>query len=202
MSANTTKKHKAQKPWHRGINPSKASTNPERVISAKGKSSLRTKATINRLNMYKDRPVRNRTGQIVHQTYQSKDLPTTRIEPNRKWFGKYYNIFVLLCQYMLLFIYVSQFLCVIYNYAQFMLATICSTPYMYSTIQGNTRVIGQKQLSNFVEEMSKTVANPYQFVLRQRKLPMALLTDTAKVQHLILNTRSYFSKLTIVHLSR
>ena len=82
-------KHKAQKPWHRGVNSSKASTNPERVVSGKGKPSLRTKATINRLNMYKERPVRDRGGKILHQNYQSKDLPNSRIEPNRKWFGNY-----------------------------------------------------------------------------------------------------------------
>eukprot|EP01087_Luapelamoeba_hula_P019073 TRINITY_DN626_c0_g1_i1.p1 TRINITY_DN626_c0_g1~~TRINITY_DN626_c0_g1_i1.p1 ORF type:complete len:769 (-),score=191.50 TRINITY_DN626_c0_g1_i1:137-2443(-) len=134
-----------QKPWHRGLNPSKAATNPDRVVSAKGKSKLRDKATINRLNMYRTRPKRNAKGEILHEEFQSKELPTTRIAPNRKWFG-------------------------------------------------NTRVIGQEQLNTFIEEMEKTVNNPFQFVMRRRKLPMGLLTDPTKVKKMhILEVESFDS---------
>ncbi|KAF6256587.1 NUC091 domain-containing protein [Scenedesmus sp. NREL 46B-D3] len=37
--------------------------------------------------MYKTRAVRDRKGRILHEDLQSKDLPTTRIQPDRRWFG-------------------------------------------------------------------------------------------------------------------
>ncbi|KNE55475.1 hypothetical protein AMAG_01366 [Allomyces macrogynus ATCC 38327] len=45
---------------------------------------------------------------------------------------------------------------------------------------GNTRVIGQKQLELFREEMAKRVNDPYQVLLRQNKLPLSLLKDSTK----------------------
>mgnify|MGYP002385752586 CR=1 FL=1 len=46
---------------------------------------------------------------------------------------------------------------------------------------GNTRVIGQKALESFREEIANKVHNPYQVLLKQSKLPMSLLTDSKKV---------------------
>lgn len=43
---------------------------------------------------------------------------------------------------------------------------------------GNTRVVQQKDLQVFRDEMKAKVADPYQFVLQSRKLPMALVSDT------------------------
>lgn len=52
---------------------------------------MRTKATIDRLRMYKNfKPVRNRSGKIIKAApFQSWNTPGTqaRVEPNRKWFG-------------------------------------------------------------------------------------------------------------------
>jgi nuclear GTP-binding protein len=62
------------------------------------------------------------------QDLQSKDLPTTRIQPDRRWFG-------------------------------------------------NTRVIGQKQLEQFREEMSSKINDSYTVLLREKKLPLQLLED-------------------------
>ncbi|KAJ3200163.1 GTPase required for pre-60S ribosomal subunit nuclear export and maturation [Entophlyctis luteolus] len=44
----------------------------------------------------------------------------------------------------------------------------------------NTRVVGQKELSAFREAMAEKADDPYTFLLRQNKLPMSLLQDSAK----------------------
>jgi len=62
---------------------SKASTNPNRPDPSGGKagSQFRTKGTINRLNMYKEKP-------NVEKMKQRPTDPTAgRIQPDRKWFG-------------------------------------------------------------------------------------------------------------------
>ncbi|KAL6570601.1 Nuclear/nucleolar GTPase 2 [Orobanche gracilis] len=53
----------------------------------KGKSSnRRSAATVRRLKMYKTRPVRNTKGKILKHDLQSKELPSTRIMPDPRWF--------------------------------------------------------------------------------------------------------------------
>jgi nuclear GTP-binding protein len=37
--------------------------------------------------MYSTRPVRNKRGRVMHEAFQSKALPSTRIQPDRRWFG-------------------------------------------------------------------------------------------------------------------
>lgn len=64
---------------------------------------------VRRLNMYSKRAKRDKDGKLIHQEYQSAELPSTRIQPDRRWFG-------------------------------------------------NTRVIGQKQLESFREQMSTKVS--------------------------------------------
>eukprot|EP00884_Botryococcus_braunii_P017149 jgi/Botrbrau1/4117/Bobra.152_3s0063.2 len=99
---------------------------------SKGSKDLRDAATVRRLRMYKTRPKRDKKGKVIHEELQSKDLPNTRIQPDRRWFG-------------------------------------------------NTRVIGQKQLEQFREEMAHKVNDTYSVLLREKKLPLALLEDpTAK----------------------
>mmetsp|Transcript_3544 Transcript_3544/g.6074 ORF Transcript_3544/g.6074 Transcript_3544/m.6074 type:complete len:661 (-) Transcript_3544:373-2355(-) len=97
----------------------------------KAKTGMRDAATVRRLNMYKSRAVRDKNGRLLYQEFQSKDLPTTRIQPDRRWFG-------------------------------------------------NTRVIGQKQLENFRQEMSSKVNDGYTVLLREKKLPLQLLEDPEK----------------------
>lgn len=46
---------------------------------------------------------------------------------------------------------------------------------------GNTRVVGQRELEQFREEIAATKSDPYQVLLRQSKLPMSLLVDSTKV---------------------
>ncbi|GFR50420.1 hypothetical protein Agub_g12637 [Astrephomene gubernaculifera] len=52
-----------------------------------GKGGMRDAATVRRLKMYKQRPVRDKKGRLLYQELQSKELPTTRIQPDRRWFG-------------------------------------------------------------------------------------------------------------------
>jgi hypothetical protein len=62
----------------------------DRVV-ANGGHNMRTKATINRLNMYKNfKPIRNKSGEIIKAApFQGWNASGTvaRVEPNRKWFG-------------------------------------------------------------------------------------------------------------------
>jgi len=62
---------------------SKASTNPNRPDPAGGKSGsqFRTKATINRLNMYKAKP------DLEKMKKRPTDPQAGRIQPDRRWFG-------------------------------------------------------------------------------------------------------------------
>lgn len=83
--------------------------------------------------MYKSKAKRDKKGRIISQDFQSSALPTTRIQPDRRWFG-------------------------------------------------NTRVIGQKQLEAFREEMGAKVADPYAVIIREKKLPLSLLEDPDKKQ--------------------
>ncbi|KAL6731710.1 hypothetical protein Aduo_002545 [Ancylostoma duodenale] len=66
------------------------SMNPDRPRDAKS-SHLRSKATINRLRMYKSfKPIRDKDGTILKAApFQSwlKSGTVARVEPNRKWFG-------------------------------------------------------------------------------------------------------------------
>ncbi|KAM9256225.1 nucleolar GTP-binding protein 2 isoform 2-T2 [Cariama cristata] len=80
------------KPRYKGrstINPSRASTNPDRVEGAGG-NNMRDRATIRRLNMYRQKERRNKYGKVIKPLqYQSTVAPGTvaRVEPNIKWFG-------------------------------------------------------------------------------------------------------------------
>ncbi|KAM8796200.1 NOG2 protein, partial [Eudromia elegans] len=80
------------KPRYKGrstINPSRASTNPDRVAGAGG-HNMRDRATIRRLNMYRQKERRNKRGKVIKPLqYQSTVAPGTvaRVEPSIKWFG-------------------------------------------------------------------------------------------------------------------
>ncbi|XP_065862121.1 nuclear/nucleolar GTPase 2-like [Euphorbia lathyris] len=94
-------------------------------------SEKRSAATVRRLKMYKNKPVRNSKGHILKHELQSKELPNTRIQPDRRWFG-------------------------------------------------NTRVVNQKELEFFREELQDRMKNPYNVILKERKLPLSLLNDHQK----------------------
>lgn len=42
---------------------------------------------VRRLKMYNTRAKRDKKGRVISEEFQSKDLPSTRIQPDRRWFG-------------------------------------------------------------------------------------------------------------------
>lgn len=52
---------------------------------------------------------------------------------------------------------------------------------------GNTRVVNQKELEIFREELEKRMSNNYNVILKERKLPLSLLNDHQKVEVLFYN---------------
>ncbi|XP_026857346.2 nucleolar GTP-binding protein 2 isoform X2 [Electrophorus electricus] len=71
------------------INPSNSSSNPDRVRGAGG-NNMRDRATIKRLNMYRQKQRCNSRGKVIKPLqYQSTVAPGTvaRVEPNIKWFA-------------------------------------------------------------------------------------------------------------------
>ncbi|KAK9676505.1 hypothetical protein RND81_11G081800 [Saponaria officinalis] len=96
-------------------------------------SNTRSAATVRRLKMYKTRPKRNSNGTILHHHLQSSSLPSTRIQPDSRWFIP-------------------------------------------------TRVVDQKALECFHEEIQRRMSNNYNVILREKKLPMSLLNVLPKQQ--------------------
>lgn len=68
----------------------KHSLDANRSNDSKSSTNTRSAATVRRLNMYNTRPVRDRKGKILKNELQSKELPNTRIQPDRRWFGQFY----------------------------------------------------------------------------------------------------------------
>ncbi|KAI4322921.1 hypothetical protein L6164_022571 [Bauhinia variegata] len=103
----------------------------------------RSAATVRRLKMYDTKPSRDRKGKILKNEFQSKELPNTRIQPDRRWFG-------------------------------------------------NTRVVNQKQLEFFREELQNRMSNSNVVILNERKLPLSLLNDHQKQARVHLLDREPF----------
>ncbi|MQL99622.1 hypothetical protein Taro_032347 [Colocasia esculenta] len=118
--------------------PSRVSGKPKHSLDVNRSNSKgggdeegRSAATVRRLKMYNSRPKRDRKGKILKHDLQSKELPSTRIEPDRRWFG-------------------------------------------------NTRIVNQKELEFFMEELQNRLSSNYNVILKERKLPMSLLNDHQK----------------------
>ncbi|VVB00384.1 unnamed protein product [Arabis nemorensis] len=109
----------------------KHSLDANRADGKKKTTKARTATTVRRVIMYKSKPKRKPNGEIISNEYQSKKLPKTRIQRDRRWFG-------------------------------------------------NIRVVDQKQLEYFIKEIQSTKSSNYNVILKERKLPMSLLTDTKK----------------------
>ncbi|XP_061367260.1 nuclear/nucleolar GTPase 2-like [Gastrolobium bilobum] len=107
------------------------------------KKESRSAATVRRLKMYNTRPVRDRKGKVLTNEYQSKELPSTRIQPDRRWFG-------------------------------------------------NTRVVNQKELEFFREELQSRMSSNYNVILKEKKLPLSLLNDHQKQSRVHLLDRQPF----------
>lgn len=96
-----------------------------------GDGGSRSASTVRRLKMYNSRPKRNTKGKILKHELQSKELPNTRIVPDRRWFG-------------------------------------------------NTRVVNQKELEYFRQELQSRMSSTYNVILKEKKLPLSLLNDHQK----------------------
>ncbi|KAA8523877.1 hypothetical protein F0562_010300 [Nyssa sinensis] len=108
-----------------------------------GNKGGRSAATVRRLKMYNTRPKRDSKGKITKHDLQSKELPSTRIQPDRRWFG-------------------------------------------------NTRVVNQKELEFFREELQNRLSSNYNVILKERKLPLSLLNDHQKQARVhLLDTESF-----------
>eukprot|EP01006_Ploeotia_vitrea_P035648 TRINITY_DN65915_c6_g2_i1.p1 TRINITY_DN65915_c6_g2~~TRINITY_DN65915_c6_g2_i1.p1 ORF type:complete len:748 (+),score=462.52 TRINITY_DN65915_c6_g2_i1:94-2244(+) len=119
--------------------------NPHRQVDSKKQPHLRDNATIRRLAMYKQKPIRSRDGKMLSAPYASTtpDEPVRRIAPNRKWFG-------------------------------------------------NVHTIGQQDLTKLRKELKEKTNDPYTVILKQSKVPLALLSsqyENAQMQ--LLNTQSF-----------
>ncbi|XP_057424283.1 nuclear/nucleolar GTPase 2 [Lotus japonicus] len=108
------------------------------------KKEVRSAATVRRLKMYKSRPVRDKGGKILSHELQSKELPSTRIQPDRRWFA-------------------------------------------------NTRVVNQKELEFFREELQTRMSSNYNVILQEKKLPLSLLNDHQKQSRVHLLDRQPFT---------
>ena len=75
-----------------GKSPKPGGAGPKHSMDARGRpkggaGGQRSEATVRRLAMYKQRPVRDAKGKVIFEQYQSKAAPNTRIVPDRRWFG-------------------------------------------------------------------------------------------------------------------
>lgn len=52
---------------------------------------------------------------------------------------------------------------------------------MFGFVVGNTRVVNQKELEFFREELQNRMSSSYNVILKERKLPLSLLNDHQKV---------------------
>ena len=79
------KKEKNRRAKEAATSPSNNMSN----VKVKGENFYRDRAKVKKVNMFKDgKPVRNAKGDIVKAaSYQSKEIPKARVEPNRRWFG-------------------------------------------------------------------------------------------------------------------
>ncbi|PIO73352.1 hypothetical protein TELCIR_04679 [Teladorsagia circumcincta] len=143
------------------------SMNPDRPKDGKS-THLRSKATINRLRMYKSfKPIRDKDGTILKAApFQSwlKSGAVARVEPNRKWFGRWL----------------------------FEVEKRLKHDHSTCSILGNTRIVGQEQLQKFQENLGKVMRDPFQVVMKQTKLPISLLQEKAKQQRVhVTDTESF-----------
>ncbi|KAL7980595.1 hypothetical protein Chor_001749 [Crotalus horridus] len=168
------------------FNPSRSSSNPDRPAGAGG-HNMRDRATIRRLNMYRQRERRNNRGQLVRPLeFQSTVAPGTvaRVEPNIKWFGKpavtgQFGGGVLRLGLNqrprgLLVKVPCCFLCPVNP------SYVRHQQLEHRLYVGNTRVIKQSSLQRFQEEMKTVMKDPYRVVMKQSRLPLSLLHDRIK----------------------
>ncbi|KAH9622102.1 hypothetical protein KSS87_022880 [Heliosperma pusillum] len=73
-------------PKKREIKQPKHSLHADRGNGGSKNNNRRTAATVRRLKMYKTLPKRDVKGKVIRVEFGSKDLPSTRIQPDCRWF--------------------------------------------------------------------------------------------------------------------
>ncbi len=154
---------------------SNSSDNPFR--DTKGKGGMRSKATINRLNMYKNgAPIRDKDGKIVggNLVMRSKS-------------GEHYHLYLSMPQFLHIYMITMQFLIKLSKLIILFLNNISSIggKDMGAVARiapdrrwfGNTRTVSQTELEKFRDEMTTQAADPLSVILRRKKIPMALLKE-------------------------
>lgn len=53
--------------------------------------------------------------------------------------------------------------------------------FLLAEFAGNTRVVNQKELEFFREELQNRMSSSYNVILKEKKLPLSLLNDRQKV---------------------
>ncbi|VDP09940.1 unnamed protein product [Heligmosomoides polygyrus] len=188
------------------------SMNPDRPKDAKS-THLRSRATINRLRMYKSfKPIRDKDGSILKAApYQSwlKSGAVARVEPNRKWFG---NTRIVGQEQLQKFqenlgkvmrdpfqVVMKQTKLPISLLQEKAKVSHCLVKFLHLVLKeqctvelGNTRIVGQEQLQKFQENLGKVMRDPFQVVMKQTKLPISLLQEKAKQQRVhVTDTESF-----------
>ena len=65
-----------------------SSDNPNRNLGKDAPGHYRDRATIKRLRLYKQRPTRDKQGNLLHGDLMSKDVShKALVQPDRRWFG-------------------------------------------------------------------------------------------------------------------
>jgi len=131
---------KQDRPTAPGKNQKKGRNSDDANRISKNKdSNQRTRATVRRLKMYRDKAP---TKEAITKQYHTP-TPSARIQPDKRWFG-------------------------------------------------NTRVVGQQELQKFRAELGAKVKDPYSVLIKEKKLPLALLSDPAQAKSVnILETESF-----------
>merc|ERR1711879_701389 len=82
----------------------------------------------------------------------------------------------------------------------FMSRDLPSQPYVEPNRRwfGNTRVVDQKKLETFREELQKTEGNPYQFVMKRGRVPYGLLQDSKHTAQVNLLSMESFDDLLVL----
>lgn len=91
-----------------------------------------------------------------------------------------FELFFLFRHHYIIFKLKSFFLCLYHLLVSYVLL-IFGSDQLTLDILGNTRVVNQKELEFFREELQNKLSSNYNVILKERKLPLSLLHDHQKV---------------------
>ena len=125
-----------------------------------GHGKMRSASTVRRLQMYRRRAKRDSSGRIVAQEYMSKELPNTRIIPDRRWFGN------------------TRVVGQVRRRRERIARIVCFRVSLVSS----PCALAQEQLQRFREDAGSALKSNYTVLLKERKLPLSLLSESQKTK--------------------